>query len=198
MELQRLWPRALESDDVRVAPRADRPPGRRVLRLFGVSESAVARALAEAGGDGDGVEVTICARDFEIHVDLVVEPGAEARADELEAAFLPPIEQWLYSRDERGRSRRTCSTLCRERGLTLGTAESCTGGLVAARLTSVSRARATSSAAASSPTGTRSRSAELGVPAALHRRARRRLGRGRRGDGAGRPRRGSASTSRCP
>ena len=58
-----------------------------MLRLFGVSESAVARALEEAGGDGDGVEVTICAREFEIHVDLVVEPGAEERADALEAAL---------------------------------------------------------------------------------------------------------------
>ena len=106
------------------------------MRLFGVSESAVARALAEAGGDGDGVEVTICARDFEIHVDFVVQPGAEERADSLEAAFIPPIEQWLYGRDERGVEEHVLE-LCRTRGLTLATAESCTGGLVAARLTSV-------------------------------------------------------------
>ena len=72
-----------------------------MLRFFGVSESAVARALADAGGDGDGVEVTICARDFEIHVDFVVEPGADDRADALVERMLPPIEQWLFSRDER-------------------------------------------------------------------------------------------------
>jgi nicotinamide-nucleotide amidase len=101
-ELQRLWPNALESDEFRTLLARTQPPGRRVMRLFGVSESAVARALAEAGGDGDGVEVTICARDFEIHVDFVVQPGAEGRADALEAAFSPPLEQWLYGRDERG------------------------------------------------------------------------------------------------
>jgi nicotinamide-nucleotide amidase len=136
MELQRLWPRALESETFASLLARGRPPGRRVMRLFGVSESAVARALAEAGGDGDGVEVTICARDFEIHVDLVVEPGAEGRADELEAAFLPSIEQWLYSREEQPIEAHVLA-LCRERGLTLGTAESCTGGLVAARLTGI-------------------------------------------------------------
>ena len=135
-ELQRLWPRALDSEPVAPVLARGRPPGRRVMRLFGVSESAVARALAEAGGDGDGVEVTICARDFEIHVDLVVEPGAEARADELEAALLPSIEQWLYSRDEEPIEAHVLE-LCRERGWTLGTAESCTGGLVAVRLTSI-------------------------------------------------------------
>ena len=107
-----------------------------MLRFFGVSESAVARALADAGGDGGGVEATICARDFEIHVDLVVEPGAEARADELETALLPPIERWLYSRDERPIEEHVLA-LARARGLSLGTAESETGGLVAARLTSV-------------------------------------------------------------
>jgi nicotinamide-nucleotide amidase len=112
------------------------PPQRRVLRLFGVSESAVARALAEAGGDGDGVEVTICARDFEIHVDFVVQAGAEGQADALEARFLPPIEEWLYGRDERGVEEHVLE-LCRTRGYTLATAESCSGGLVAARLTSV-------------------------------------------------------------
>ncbi len=135
-ELQLLWPRALETEPMRELLRRTRPPGRRVLRLYGVSESAVARALAEAGGDGGGVEATICARDLEIHVDLVVEPGAEERADALEAAFLPRIERWLYARDERGVEEHVLA-LCRARGLTLATAESCTGGLVAGRLTSV-------------------------------------------------------------
>jgi cell division protein FtsZ len=51
-----------------------------VLRFFGTPESAVAEALAAAGGEGDGVDVTICARDFEIHVDLFVEPGSGERA----------------------------------------------------------------------------------------------------------------------
>jgi competence/damage-inducible protein CinA-like protein len=135
-ELQRLWPSALEKDAFRALLARTQPPGRRVLRFFGVSESAVARALAEAGGDGRGVEATICARDFEIHVDLVVEPGAEARADALEAAFVPPIERWLYSRDERPIEEHVLA-LVRARGLRLCTAESETGGLVAARLTSI-------------------------------------------------------------
>ncbi len=135
-ELQRLWPRALETEAFRSLLVRARPPGRRVLRFFGVSESAVARALAGAGGDGDGVEATICARDFEIHVDLVVEPGAERRADELEAALLPDIERWLYSRDEEPIEAHVLALL-RARGLTVATAESCTGGLVAARLTGV-------------------------------------------------------------
>jgi nicotinamide-nucleotide amidase len=135
-ELQRLWPNALETDAFRALLARTQPPGRRVLRFFGVSESAVARALAEAGGDGDGVEATICARDFEIHVDLVVEPGAEERADALESALLPPIERWLYSRDERPIEEHVLALL-RARGLTLATAESETGGLIAVRLTSV-------------------------------------------------------------
>jgi competence/damage-inducible protein CinA-like protein len=135
-ELQRLWPRALETEPVRELLARAQPPGRRVLRLFGVSESAVARALAEAGGDGDGVEATICARDFEIHVDLVVEPGAEERADALEAGLVPPLERWLYSRDERPIEEHVLALL-RARGLGLATAESCTGGMVAARLTGV-------------------------------------------------------------
>jgi nicotinamide-nucleotide amidase len=135
-ELRRLWPNALASEPMQQLLERTRPPGRRVLRLFGVSESAVARAFEEAGGDGDGVEATICARDFEIHVDLVVDPGAGERADALEAALLPPIEPYLFSREERGVEELVLE-LCRARGLTLGTAESCTGGMVASRLTDV-------------------------------------------------------------
>jgi nicotinamide-nucleotide amidase len=135
-ELRRLWPRALETEPVQRVLAGARPPGRRVLRFYGASESALAKALADAGGDGNGVEATICARDFEIHVDLLVEPGAEARADELERALAEPLDEYLFSRDERGVEELVLD-LCRERGWTLGTAESCTGGLVAARLTSV-------------------------------------------------------------
>ena len=135
-ELRRLWAEALRAEPVRRVLDRARPPELRLLRFFGASESAVAKALADAGGDGNGVEATICARDFEIHVDLVVEPGAEARADELSARLLAPLEQYLFSRDGRPVEELVLG-LGRERGLTLATAESCTGGLVAQRLTSV-------------------------------------------------------------
>ena len=135
-ELRRLWASALESEPMRRLLARARPPGRRVLRFFGASESSIARALEEAGGERPGVETTICARDFEIHVDLVVDPGAEREADELEAALVAPVEQWLFSRDERPVEEHVLD-LCRARGLTLATAESCTGGLVAERITRV-------------------------------------------------------------
>jgi nicotinamide-nucleotide amidase len=135
-ELQALWPRVLETEPLQELLARARAPGRRVLRFFGASESAVAQALAAAGGDGGGVEATICAHDFEIHVDLVVEPGAEARADALDASFVPLLERHLFARDE-ATVQEIVLRECRARGLTLATAESCTGGLVAARLTSV-------------------------------------------------------------
>jgi len=135
-ELQRLWPRAVASEPLQRVLTATTTPDRRVLRFYGVSESAVAKALADAGGDGDGVEATICAREFEIHVDLIVEPGAEERADALEAGFIEPLAEYLFGRDER-LVQELVLELCRVHGLMLGTAESCTGGLVAGRLTSV-------------------------------------------------------------
>src|SRR5439155_7359453 len=94
------------------------------------------RAFEEAGGDGDGVEATICAREFEIHVDLVVEPGAEERGNVLEAGLAARLEQWLFARDER-RVEELVLSLADANGLRLATAESCTGGMVAARLTDV-------------------------------------------------------------
>jgi nicotinamide-nucleotide amidase len=135
-ELRRLWPRALETEAVRGVVARAPALGRRVLRFFGTPESAVAKALAEAGGDGDGVEATICAREFEIHVDLVVEPGAEQRADRLAAVLRGSLERHLFSEDERAIAEIVLD-LCRASGLTLATAESCTGGLVSARLTAV-------------------------------------------------------------
>ena len=135
-ELQRLWPNALTTAAVRRVLDGGTPPLRRTLRFFGPGESTVAQAFREAGGDGEGVEVTICARDFEIVMDVLAEPAAEERAERLTEALRERLDRFLYSDD--GRSvEEIVLALCRDRGLTLATAESCTGGLVAARLTAV-------------------------------------------------------------
>ena len=134
-------PRSRATPSARLLSRAQ-PPSRRTLRFYGVSESAVARPR-RGGGDGDGVEATVCAREFEIHVDLLVGEGGSSRADALSAALRERLGGSLFSEDERTIAEIVLE-LCRERGLTLATAESCTGGLVAARLTAVP-ARATSS-----------------------------------------------------
>ncbi len=135
-ELRRLWERALESEAVRAVVERAPSRDRRTLRFFGTPESAVAEALAGAGGDGGGVEVTICAREFEIHVDIVIEPGADERAAEIERAFRESLGRYLFSEDERSVAEIVLDA-ARSRGLALATAESCTGGLVASRLTSV-------------------------------------------------------------
>jgi nicotinamide-nucleotide amidase len=135
-ELQRLWPAALESAPVRAVLASARVPERRALRFYGASESTVARALEEAGGEADGLVATICAREFEIHVDLVVEEEARENADRLAAELRGRLEEYLFAEDERPVEELALDA-ARDLGLTLATAESCTGGLVAARLTSV-------------------------------------------------------------
>ena len=129
-ELQRLWRMAL--GDVAVRDLLDRAqaPEYRVLRVYGLSESAVARALAEAGGEPEGVQATICAHAGEIWVELFGD--AEGLAAELREA----LGSSVFVEDRRP-VEEIVLDLARERGLSLGTAESCTGGLVAARLTSV-------------------------------------------------------------
>jgi nicotinamide-nucleotide amidase len=161
-ELQRLWARAVQTAPLRRVLARAQPPELRHLRFFGTSESAVAKALADAGGDGDGVEATICARDFEIHVDLVVSRGAEGRAEDLSARLVAPLERHLFSRDER-RVEELVLSLCRDRGLTLGTAESCTGGMIAERLTSVPGSSAVCLGGVVAY-GDEVKSAQLGVP----------------------------------
>jgi nicotinamide-nucleotide amidase len=135
-ELRRLWPRVVEHEAVRrIVARA---PGRahRVLRLFGPPESAVARALEQAGGEGDGVEVTICARDLEIHVDLYADGEGAPRAVEIEHALRREFGEQLFGDDTRSVEELVLE-LSRDRRARLATAESCTGGLVGARLTGV-------------------------------------------------------------
>jgi len=136
-ELRRLWTNALEHPAVQAVFARARTRGHRVLRFFGPSESAVARALAEGGGEGEGLEVTVCARDLEIHVDIFVEPGAEARADELDDALRASFSDSLFAQDDERAVEELVLDSARAAGLMIATAESCTGGLVGARLTDV-------------------------------------------------------------
>ncbi len=127
-ELQRLWPRALEHDDVQRVVARGTPPERRVLRFFGASESELARALEDQ--HEQGVDVTICARDFEIVVELFG-PGEPVAASLRERAG-----RHLFSEDDRPIAAILLDDL-RARGWTLATAESCTGGMVAERVTDI-------------------------------------------------------------
>lgn len=138
-ELRRLWPRVAAAEPfARIAARAERP-AHAILRLFGPSESAVARALEEAGGEGDGVELTVCAQDLEIRVDLFARAGGERRAASLEAAVRDRFPGEVFAEDERPVAAIVLDR-CRALGVTLATAESCTGGLVGARLTEIAGA----------------------------------------------------------
>ena len=136
-ELQRLWPAALEHAAVKAILRRVRPPQRRVLRFFGPSESAVALALAEAGGEEGGVEVTVCARDLEIHVDVLSAEGEEARASALVEGLRSAFPEDLFALDDERPVEELVLDACRAQRLKLATAESCTGGMVGMRLTDV-------------------------------------------------------------
>ena len=138
-ELRRLWQRVLDSDAFeRVLARVEKPR-HHVLRFFGPSESAVARVLREAGVEGNGVEVTVCAHDLEIRVDLFERAGGEEQAARLGEALRVRFGGDLFAEDERSVAEIVVER-CRALGLRLATAESCTGGLVGARLTDVAGA----------------------------------------------------------
>jgi nicotinamide-nucleotide amidase len=135
-ELHRLWPNALAAEPFRRIVDRATTVDQRVLRFFGVPEALVAETVESAGGEGEGLELTICARNLEIEVDLLVSPGGERRAGAVEEALEGRFAADLFARDDRSVAELVLDR-CRELGLTLATAESCTGGLVAAELTEI-------------------------------------------------------------
>ncbi|HXV57439.1 MAG TPA: CinA family nicotinamide mononucleotide deamidase-related protein [Gaiellaceae bacterium] len=137
-ELRRLWPRVLEASPFRRVVERAEPPAHRVLRFFGPSESAVAVVLEDEGGEGDGLDVTVCAQDLEIRVDLFERPpgGGRGRAARVAGALAERFGRELFAEDERDVAEIVLER-CRALGLRLATAESCTGGLVGVRLTGV-------------------------------------------------------------
>jgi nicotinamide-nucleotide amidase len=135
-ELKRLWPRAVEHEALGRLFRQVRPRAHTELRLFGPSESSVASAIAEAGGEKPGLEITICARGFEIHVDVFAEEEALDGAAALQTVLRTQFGEEVFADDDRA-VEEIALDLARRAGVTIATAESCTGGLVGARLTAV-------------------------------------------------------------
>jgi competence/damage-inducible protein CinA-like protein len=135
-ELQRIWRTALERPELQEVFARAQSPAHRILRFFGLPESAVAGVVEQAGGEADGLEVTICAHDLEVQLDLVFPSGGAGQAERVVAALREAHPRALFAEDERAVEEIVLDA-ARERGLEIATAESCTGGLVAARLTSV-------------------------------------------------------------
>ena len=109
----------------------------RTLRLFGIPESEIAETLrrAEDGGVAlDRMEISTCLRRGEVEVVTRYEPDAEAVYDAFEAVVRERHPRALFSADGSTIDQQVAAML-RERGLTIATAESCTGGLLAGRLT---------------------------------------------------------------
>lgn len=112
----------------------------RLLRSWGESESRVSDLLADLYDDTTNPTIAFLASAGEIKVRIT----AKAATEEAAAALIEPVEAEVRRRIGRrifGADDETVETvlfsLLEERGWTIGTAESATGGLVAARITAV-------------------------------------------------------------
>jgi nicotinamide-nucleotide amidase len=134
-ELHAMWPKALETRPVRAVLAGVEPYGGAMLRLFGIPESEIAKSLREiedGGLDLSPLEITTCLRKGELEIEVRHrEDGAEALA-----ALVEEIEKrhgrFLFSRDGSTIDEQLAELLDGHR---IGLAESCTGGLLGARLT---------------------------------------------------------------
>jgi nicotinamide-nucleotide amidase len=134
-ELHSMRPLAVETEPFQAAV-AGRPEYReRMLRLFGIPESEIAETLRVAErqvDDFDKVEITTCLRRGEVEVSARFEPVDAPAWDAIEELIAQRHERSLFSRDGSRIDDQVAELLS---GHWVATAESCTGGLLAARLT---------------------------------------------------------------
>lgn len=118
---------------------------RRVLRIAAMPESEVDQVAAPVYSRHEDVKTTILGAAGQIELHLVAHGDgaeeAESRIDRLAAALREALPGRIFSEDGRELPQ-VVVDLLRERGLTLALAESCTGGLLSARLTDVPGASA--------------------------------------------------------
>jgi nicotinamide-nucleotide amidase len=135
-ELQPLWAAATGTEPFRAAVRGATEFAQRTLRLFGIPESEIAETLrvAEEAHGLDGLEITTCLRRGEIEVVTRYEPASQPVFERLLETVRARHADTLFSEDGSTVDEQVAGLL-RERGLTIATAESCTGGLLVGRLT---------------------------------------------------------------
>jgi nicotinamide-nucleotide amidase len=136
-ELQPMWAQATETRALQVAIAGATTYRQTTLRLFGMPESEIAETLRVAERDGvplERLEITTCLKRGEIEVVTRYEPDAEGVYEDLVEIIAERHANTLFSTDGSTVDEIVARRL-RERGRTIATAESCTGGLLAARLT---------------------------------------------------------------
>ncbi len=134
-ELQAMWPAAAASEAFRAAVRDPAAYQQSMLRLFGIPESEIAETLRVAEAEVPGLqrlEVTTCLRRGEVEVVVRHEPDGEEAFDALSALIGERHADTLFSTDGSSVDDQVAALLA---GRRIATAESCTGGLLAARLT---------------------------------------------------------------
>ena len=165
-ELHAMWPKAVETGPVQEILIRAEPYAGAMLRLFGVPESEIAKSLREiedGGVDLGELEITTCLRKGELEVEVRHRPGAEDSLRKLIAGIDERHGQFLFSRDGETIDSQLATLL---EGHRIATAESCTGGLLAARLTELDGASAYVGGGVVAYTND-SKTKVLGVPAEL-------------------------------
>jgi nicotinamide-nucleotide amidase len=138
-ELQPMWHTATETEAFRAATGGAVTYRQEMLRLFGIPESEIAATL-RAAEDERGIalselEVTTCLRRGEIEIVTRYEPAAEDAYRELEELIRERHGHTLFSDDGSSIDDQVAALLSGPPLRTIAVAESCTGGLVTARLT---------------------------------------------------------------
>ena len=137
-ELQPMWAAARATDAFRAAIAGATPYEQAIMRLMGIPESEIAETLrvAERSGlDLAPLEITTCLRRGEIEIATLYEPGGE----QAYAAFADFVRArhgaQLFSEDGATIDEQVAALLSGPPVRTIAVAESCTGGLLAGRLT---------------------------------------------------------------
>jgi len=133
-ELQAMWPAAIASSAVQDAIAGRTEYQQRIVRMFGLPESGLAETLREAGEipGFDGLEITTCLRRGELEMVTRYEPAGAAAYAELMDLVRERHGATIFSEDGSSIDDQIAALLC---GRRIATAESCTSGLLAARLT---------------------------------------------------------------
>jgi nicotinamide-nucleotide amidase len=134
-ELQPMWRTAAASEPVQEAIAGRTEYRQEMVRMFGLPESGLADTLrdAEEGIDGfDGLEITTCLRRGEIEMVTRFEPASASVYEDLLGILRERHAREIFSEDGSSIDDQVLNLLA---GRRIATAESCTAGLLAARLT---------------------------------------------------------------